>query len=69
MFYSLVSFPAFEVSFFVSSVRLLTITEILFSSPCKIFIANIRFLIFVRGFPFLKMTIIGEYFVSLFGTA
>lgn len=67
MFYSLVSFPAFEVSFFVSSVRLLTITEILFSSPCKIFIANIH--IFVRGFPFLKMTILGEYFVSLFATA
>ena len=50
MFYSLVSFPAFEVSFFVSSVRLLTITEILFSSPCKIFIANIRFLFLSEDF-------------------
>lgn len=54
MLYSRVSFPAFEVSFFVSSVRLLTITEILFSSPCKIFIANIHFFYFCQRISFLE---------------
>ena len=57
MLYSLVSFPAFEVSFFVSSVLVRFLLQIS------------TFFIFVRGFPFLKMTILGEYFVSLFGTA
>lgn len=68
MLYNLVSFQAFEVSFFDSGVRLLSITEILFSSPCKILIANIHYFVFLSE-DLLKMTIVGEYFVSLFGTA